>query len=181
MSSSEILISFMFYLCAGLILLSSIFVIISKKIIHSVLFSLITFISIGILFFLLKADYNAVIQISIYGIGIPILFVFAIMFTSDKQDKITFLTFTPRFITSIITGILFVIVLFNILLISSSVINWLFTPQTTININYFEMFDLISIGLYIHYIIAFEVVSLLILLTIIGISTFNIFKEKKRG
>lgn len=181
MNSYELLISFIFYLCTGLILISAIFTVLSKKIVHSVLFSLITFLSIGILFFLLNAEYNAVVQISIFGVGIPILFVLAIMFTSEKVDTLTFLSFSPRFMISIITGFLFVLVLFNILLISSSVINWLFTPQTSININHYEMFDLISKGLYINFIIAFELVALLVLLVIIGLSTIGIIKEKKRG
>ena len=181
MTSPDILTSVIFYLCAILIISCSIGTIISKKIIHSLALSVVVFIVTAGLFFLLTAEYNAVIQIAIYGIGIPILLVFAIMFTSQRLDKDIYLSFTPRFMLSLISAVLFVLTIFNILLISSSVIDWLFTPQSNISINRFEMMNALSTGLYVKYFFAFELISLLIFLVIVGLSTLNIFKEKKHG
>ena len=87
MTSADILTSVIFYLCSIIIIACSICAILSKKIIHSLALSVIVFIVTAGMFFLLSAEYNAVIQIAIYGIGIPILLVLAIMFTSQRLDK----------------------------------------------------------------------------------------------
>lgn len=181
MTSSDVLTSVIFYLSAFLILGCAIFSIISKKIIHALALSVVVFIVTAVLFFLLNAEYNAVVQIAIYGIGVPILLVFAIMFTSRKLDEDIYLSFTPKFMLSLISAVLFVLTIFNILLISSSVIDWLFTPQSNVSINRYEMMNALSNGLYVKYFFAFELISLIIFLVIVGLSTLNIFKEKKRG
>ena len=181
MSSSDIFTSIIFYLCAVNLIFSSIFTILSRKIIYSIIFAVIVFFTVGIIFLFLSAEYNAIVQIAVYGIAIPILFVLAIMFTSYNIDKTVYLSFTPRFIFTVISAILFVLTLFNILLISSSVIEWLFTPQAVISINRYEIFKAISDGLYIKFLLSFEMVALLALSVIVGLSSLNIFKGVRNG
>lgn len=181
MSENNILLCIIFYSCAVLIVFSAFLSIFTNRIIYSLLFAVIVFFTASGLFFLLGAEYNAVIQIAIYGIAVPILFIFAIMFTSDKLDKQIYLSFSPRFSLTMISASLFVLTIFNILIVSSSVMSWIFTPQSDIQTNKYVMFDAISSGLYINYVLAFEFVSLLLLLVIVGISSLNLFKERKRG
>lgn len=181
MNSSDIFTSIIFYLCAANVIFSSIFTILSRRIMHSLLFAVILFFAVGIIFLFLSAEYNAIIQIAVYGVAIPVLFVLAIMFTSHRIDKQVYLSFTPRFIFTIISAILFVLTLFNILLISSSVIEWLFTPQSVISLNRYEMFNAISDGLYIRFLLSFEMIALLTLSVIVGLSSLNIFKGTRNG
>ena len=181
MNSSDILVSVIFYTCAFLILGCAICSILAKKIIHSIFLAVIVFFATAGLFFLLNAQYNAVVQIAIYGLAVPILFVLAIMFTSQQKEDLLNLSFSPKFLIALISAVLLFLTIFNILIISSSVIEWLFTPQSALNINQFEMFDAISTGLYTTFFFAFELVSLLIFMVILGLSTLNLYKEKKRG
>ena len=181
MNSSDIFTCIIFYLCAANVIFSSIFTILSKRIMHSLLFAVILFFTIGIIFLFLSAEYNAIIQIAVYGVAIPILFVLAIMFTSHKVDKNIYLSFTPRFIFTVVAAILFILTLFNILLISSSVIEWLFTPQSVISINRYEIFKAISDGLYVKFLLSFEMIALLALSVIVGLSSLNIFKGARNG
>ena len=181
MSEANILSSIIFYSCAILIIVSAFLSIFVNRIIYSLFLAVIVFITASGIFFLLGAEYNAVIQIAIYGIAVPILFIFAIMFTADKLDEKTYLSFSPRFSLTMISAALFVLTIFNILVVSSSVMGWIFTPQSDIQFNKYQMFDAISSGLYINYVFAFEFVSLLLLMAIVGISSLNLFKEKKRG
>ena len=181
MNSAEILNSVIFYLCAFLIVTGACFTVLANRIIYSLFFAVIVFFTTGIVFFMLNAEYNAVVQIAVYGVAVPVLFAMAIMFTNYKFDKDIYLAFSPRFIFAVIAAILFVLTLFNILLISSSVIEWLFTPQSTVSINKYEMFNALSNGLYIKYFFSFELVAIIILTVIVGISTLNLRKGKKRG
>lgn len=181
MTSADILTSVIFFVCAILIICCAVFSIFAKKIIHSLFLAVVVFFAIGALFFLLSAEYNAVIQITIYGVAIPILFAFAIMFTAQNLEENLYLSFSPRFLITLISAVLFVLTIFNILIISSSVINWLFTPNSNININRYEMINALSNTIYIKYFFAFELVSLLVFIVIVGISTLTLLKGKKHG
>lgn len=181
LSSAEILNTVIFYLCAFLVVVGAVFTILSNRIIYSLFFAVIVFFCTGIVFYLLNAEYNAIVQIAVYGVAVPILLALAIMFTDYKIDKDIYLAFSPRFIFTITASVLFVLTLFNIMLISSSVIEWLFTPQSSVDINRYEMFNAISNGLYMKFFFSFELISLIILTVIVGLSTLNLRKGKKRG
>ena len=83
----DILKTLIFYGFAGAIILFALLSVFALRILYSLLAAVCVFFITAGIFFMLGADYNAVIQIAIYGIAIPILFVLAIMFTSDKLDK----------------------------------------------------------------------------------------------
>ncbi len=176
----DILKSLIFYGFAGVILLFAFLSIFSFRILYSLICAVCVFFATAGLFFLLGADYNAVIQIAIYGIAIPILFIFAIMFTSDKLDKSTYLTFKPRFyFTFMSAGVLFLALIYLLAtsLSLSSNSNWILQKQTMF-INKFQMFKAISDGFFTNYVIAFELFSVLLLILVVGFSTFNIIREK---
>ncbi len=176
----EILKSFIFYSFAGVIILFAILSIFSFRILYSLLAAILVFFATAGIYFLLGADYNAVIQIAIYGIAIPILFVLAIMFTSDKLDKSTYITIKPRLFFSFFgLGILFLSLLYLIFisLNLSSNSAWLLDKQTMF-INKYQMFYAISNGFLVNYVYAFELFSLLLLIIVVGISTLNLLKEK---
>lgn len=176
----DILKSLIFYGFAGAILLFAVLSIFSMRILYSLLAAVCVFFATAGIYFLLGADYNAVIQIAIYGIAIPILFVLAIMFTSDKLDKKTYITLKPRFFFSFMgIGILFLSLVYLIATSLSLRSNqaWVTLRQTLV-INKYQMFNAISDGFFINFVFAFELFSILLLIVVVGISTLNLVKEK---
>ena len=180
MSNIEVLKTLIFYGFAGCIILFSVLSIFANRILYSLISAVIVFFTSAGIYFLLGADYNAVIQIAIYGVAIPILFVLAIMFTADKQDKKVYLAFGPRFyLTFLSLGVLFlsIIYLFATVFSLSSGVNWLVQKQTLV-VNKYQMFNALSDGFFVNYVFAFELFSLLLLIVVVGLSTFNLIKEK---
>ena len=181
MQEIDVLKCLIFYGFSGLILLFAVISIFSMRILYSLISAVVVFFTVAGIYFILGADYNAVIQISIYGIAIPILFVLAIMFTSDKIDKQTYLAFKPRFLLALgACGALFISLIF---LIATSMnfdfkASWIMTKQTMF-INKYQMFSAISDGFFVNYVYAFELFTILLLIIVVGFSTFDILNSKK--
>lgn len=176
----DILKTLIFYGFGGAIILFALLSIFSFRILYSLLFAVCVFFATAGIYFLLGADYNAVIQIAVYGIAIPIMFVLAIMFTAEKLDKKIYLTIKPRFFFSFLSiGILFLSLFY--LLVTSLNLNsnsaWLMLKQTMF-INKYQMFNALSEGFFVNYVFAFELFSILLLVVVVGISTLNLIKEK---
>lgn len=176
----DILKTLIFYGFAGIIILFALLSIFSFRILYSLLAAICVFFATAGIYFILGADYNAVIQIAIYGIAIPILFVLAIMFTAEKLDKKIYLTLQPRFFFSFLgLGVLFLSLIY--LIVTSLSLNsnsaWLMLKQT-MSINKYQMFTALSDGFFVNYVLAFELFSILLLIVVVGISTLNLIKEK---
>lgn len=176
----DILKALLFYGFGGAILLFALLSIFSLRILYSLLSAVCVFFATAGVYFLLGADYNAVVQIAIYGVAIPIMFVLAIMFTADKLDKKTYITIQPRFFFSFLgLGVLFLSLVYLIAtsLSLSSNSAWIAQKQTMF-INKYQMFNAISDGFFTNYVFAFELFSVLLLIVVVGISTLNLLKEK---
>lgn len=176
----DILKTLIFYGFAGAIILFALLSIFAFRILYALLAAVCVFFATAGIYFILGADYNAVVQIAIYGIAIPILFVLAIMFTSDKLDKKLYITLKPRFFFSFLgLGVLFLSLIY--LITTSLGLNsnsaWILQKQTLF-INKYQMFSALSEGLFVNYVFAFELFSLLLLIVVVGISTLNIIKER---
>lgn len=176
----NILKSLIFYGFAGAIIFSALFSIFSLRILYSLIAAVCVFFLTAGIYFLLGADYNAVVQIAVYGIAIPILFVLAIMFTSDNVDKKTYITGKPRLYLAFMgIGVLFLSLVY--LIATSLSLNsnsaWILQKQT-IFINKYQMFKAISDGFFVNYAFAFELFSILLLIVVVGISTLNLVKGK---
>jgi NADH:ubiquinone oxidoreductase subunit 6 (subunit J) len=104
----EIINFIIFIILAGVLILSALAAVFAPKIVYSILSAIISFMSIAGLFFTLNADFVGVAQIFVYGVGVSILLVFAIMFTSKKQEKSLYLANPTR----IFLGFIFVSALF---------------------------------------------------------------------
>lgn len=175
----DILKSLIFYGFAGATIFFALVCILAPRILYSLLSAICVFFATAGVYFLLGADYNAVIQIAIYGIAIPILFVLAIMFTSDKLDKKIYITIKPRFYFAFLgLGALFLSLVYLIATALSFNSNaaWILQKQTMF-INKYQMFNALSDGFFLNYVYAFELFSILLLIVIVGISTLNLIKE----
>lgn len=104
-----------FYLIAGVALLGAAITVFAPRIVYNAIALVVTFLSIAGIFILLNADFIAAAQIIIYGVGVTILLIFAIMLTGKEEDKKLWIAFAPR--TLIIlgcAGMFFLIGLFGI-------------------------------------------------------------------
>ena len=82
-------IQIIFFLLAGLVLLSGAMVVIVKNIIHSALWLIASFAGVAALYFLLEAPFIGVIQILVYAGAVSILVLFAIMLTRQVTGEAT--------------------------------------------------------------------------------------------
>jgi len=183
MNETEIIKSLIFYGFAGLTLAFFLLSVLSKNILYSLLFAVIAFFNIGGLFFSLNADYNAVVQISVYGVAIPVIFLFAIMLTDKNENKKINLSFSPRFFISLIaTVFLFMILWYSIEFARNfnNNISIFFNPDKPAIGNY-ESIIAIANSLYVNYSVPFILFSIIVLTVIVGISLLNVIKEKNHG
>lgn len=166
MSTAEIL----FFILAGLTVLSAFLTISSRRPVYSILYLIITFFSISGHYILLNAQFLAVVNIIVYGGAIMVLFLFVIMLMNlNKEDK----NFSKAFI--IMAGTL-VSSLFFVLTVSifnrSSVNTELLTAEGHIGLT-----EKLGEVLYSEYVIPFELASILFMAAMIG----AVLLSKKRS
>jgi NADH-quinone oxidoreductase subunit J len=71
-----------FYLFAAVTLVSAIFVVTNRNIVHSAFFLLFTFFGVAGIYVMLGADFVAIVQLIVYVGGILILILFGVMLTN---------------------------------------------------------------------------------------------------
>lgn len=181
MNELEIIKSITFFGFAAAIIVFALLTLFARRILYSLLFAVILFFSVGGIFFSLGADYNAVVQIIIYGVAIPILFLFAIMFTSSYENRKVNISYSPRFFVGFLSASLLFMMLWYAVQFAlgiSDKVGLLFNSILP-DSNSSEMFMAMSNGIYINYSLPFMMIGLLILIVVVGLTTFNVIKEKK--
>lgn len=78
----------LFFLLGAIMIVSALMFISRKNIVHSVLYFLLTMLSIGGIFFLLRAPFLAAAQILVYAGAITVLFLFVVMLTMTRIPEI---------------------------------------------------------------------------------------------
>ncbi len=145
-----------------------------RDVVHSAFSLLLTFLGVAGLFFLLRADFLGTVQILIYAGGIMILFLFAIMLTKERHDNIW--QRSPTYLVAAGLGSLSLLVL---LLIGVGTVPW---PGGTPGISVGST-RAIGLALFTRYVLAFEAISLVLLVAMIGAIAVarNILPSRSRG
>lgn len=159
MEAAEIL----FFVLAGLTLLSGILTVVSKNPIHSILYLIITFFSISGHYILLNAQFLAVVNIIVYAGAIMVLFLFVVMLMNlNKEDK----SFSKPFIifSGAIVSLLFFALTVGIFLQSDVKEN----NQTLLGEGSIGLTENLGSVLYSDYVIPFELASILFMGAMIG-------------
>lgn len=167
--------SILFYITAIMLIGACVMAVISKKIMHSVFDSLITFVLVGFLFFALNAPLVGALQISVYGIALSILFAIAINLTNyEKEENIKV---SPRLFSSIIGTLL---ISSSVLIMLKETMNYDSIFANFINNSHlltsFDTASQISTELLYNNLIAFELLGIYLLIALIGISVLLVFK-----
>ena len=177
----EQLNAIIFYIISAIIIFSSIAVIFTKKIMKSVFFALVTFICFGLLFFFLNALFNGVIQISIYGIALCILFAIAVMLTNNNEEETHRIKFSPAIIFAFLGVIM---ILSSILIFLKETIMYDSVFKTYINSSHIltslDNTKQLSSELLTHNLYSFELLGLYLLIVLIGILVLLTFKGESK-
>ena len=168
-----------FYPLAFMLVIFSLLAISLKNVFRSLLSAIVVFFLVGLLFYILGSEYNAVIQIAIYGIAVPIILGLAIMFTNlkkeDKEDKPKNLNYLI-----ILTAGLFILTLFYLVLTSLAVMPIGFNILDERSTFAMQTISAFGEGIFVKYVFAFEVISLILTLVVVGLTMFRRINKCKK-
>ncbi|MBI4650637.1 NADH-quinone oxidoreductase subunit J [Candidatus Desantisbacteria bacterium] len=170
-----------FYIFGTLAFFTALLVVTQKNVVHSALSLILFFVAMAGLFISLEAEFLAGLQIFLYAGGIMVMFVFVVMIInipkSQREPRFT----KQRYIALVVMIILFIEVIY---LLSKTVFKGtkgIFTPEKVAKIS-----NTVAVGqvLYREYLFAFELISLVVLVSMIGavvLSTRRIRQRKSRS
>jgi NADH-quinone oxidoreductase subunit J len=162
---------FMFFVFAAIIVVFSILTVTSRRILRAATFLLFVLVSTAGLYFMLRFNFLAAIQLTLYAGGIVVLIIFSILLTSQIAAKLEQPALTKKIFAGLAAVIgaslcIYTILAFNF--IPSTI------PSVGTNIETIGQ-ALISTGKY-GYALPFEVISILLLAAMVG----SIIVAKKR-
>ena len=165
-------IQLIFIATALMTLLSAVFVVNRKNMVHAGLFMVLSFFGIAIFFVLLSATYLAVVQVIVYIGAIAILVIFAVMFTRRIASDDVVTTNENSGMAGIVSAMLF----FTLLMIMGgwSKFNMAMPVLNRPGIHPDNLGQVLIVELGVGllspdgYVIPFEVASILLLVALIG-------------
>lgn len=153
----------LFFVLAGLTLLSGLMTVTTKSPVHSILYLIITFFSISAHYVLLNAQFLAVVNIIVYAGAIMVLFLFVVMLMNlNKGDK----NFSKPFIIAaggVIAAIFFALTVGIFLKSDVKGAN-----QTLLAKGDIGLTEKLGTALYTDYVVPFELASILFMGAMIG-------------
>lgn len=167
----------LFYPSALLMIIFAILAIRFKNIFYSLLSAILVFFFAGFFFYILGSEYNAVIQIAIYGVAVPIVLGLAIMFTNLKKEYKTEAKNSNLKYLMILTSGIFILALLYLVMTSKVVSNFGFNFSDNIKNTSVQVLSAFSQGIFVNYIYAFELIALILTIVVVGITLLN--KEDK--
>ncbi|SHK81737.1 NADH-quinone oxidoreductase subunit J [Fibrobacter sp. UWH4] len=154
-----------FYLVAFIILVTAVCTVAVKNILQSAVFLIFSFVATAILYLLLHAEFTALAQVMVYVGGVVIFVVFTILLTSRLGED-AFSVKIPRIFAAFALSIIFVLVMVKCLLPIEGLSNGVVAaPEGYASLKAFAL-RLLGYG-EDGFVIPFEVVSILLLMTLI--------------
>lgn len=163
-----------FYPAAVVMILFAFLAIKFKNIFYSLLSAIVVFFLAGMFFYVLGSEYNAVIQIAIYGVAVPVILGLAIMFTNLRRDEVKkeHKSSNLKYIM-FLTGGVFILGLIY-LIMTSLVINPAgFNTSDEMGNTSLQVIGAFGHGIFVQYVWAFELVSLILTIIAAGLTIFN--------
>lgn len=156
----------LFYIFAALAIVSAIFVIISRNVVHSAAFLGATLFAVAGIFLTLNAEFLAGVQVIVYVGGILVLFVFVIMLIAVERSEHERQYNRQWTIALLTSGILIAEIVYGLyqgkdtFVLPPAVI----PPAAPVTGNS----ELVGTALYTEYLLPFEIASILLLVAIVG-------------
>ena len=166
-----------FYSITLLTILFSVLAISFKNIFYSLLSAIVVFFLAGLIFYILGSEYNAIIQIAIYGVAVPIILGVAIMFTNlrdnkkaeEKKSRLKYLIF-------LVFGISLLAIIY-LFLTSFIVVPIGFNIMEQSQLNTINSVSIFGKEIFSRYVFAFELISVILTIVVVGLTMFK-NKEK---
>lgn len=161
-----------FYSASFFIILFAIFALFVKNVIYSLLWATLVFFFGAVFFYILGSEYNAIIQAAIYGFAVPVIIGVSIMFCGGKKIS-TKSQSERKFVLPYITlmcAAIFVLGFIYLIMISLVMMPDTFNIMEMVQTTAFDNIFAFAKGIFINYVWAFELVSLLLTIVIAGIS-----------
>ncbi|MDX1904002.1 MAG: NADH-quinone oxidoreductase subunit J [Thermonemataceae bacterium] len=159
---------YIFYFFLFLLIMSTFFISISKNLLYAVFALLLSFLSLASLYVFLGADFVAASQVVIYVGGILVLLVFGVMLANRQEHTETIISENLSKISSIILSIAFFAI------IGQEIFR---TEWATMKVAHSSGVQQIGIALLNQYVLAFELIGVLLLVALVGASWIASQKE----
>ena len=159
-----------FYTASAFITIFTLVALMNKNVIYSLLASIVVFFAGAIFFYILGSEYNAIIQAAIYGIAVPVLIGLSIMFTSGKAEN---KKLEKIGLATLIFSMMFVFIFADILIFSISKFPQTFSFSELAQVNPYDVLSSFAGGIFINYVWAFELLSILLTIVIVGLTIFR--------
>ena len=148
-----------FYIFAAITILSALFVVTTRNIVHSAFYLLFTFFGVAGIYVLLGADFIAIAQIMVYVGGILILILFGVTLT-NKITSVEIRTGTVQMLPAAIGVAIFMGAVISVMMMT----NWKSEPgmiplTTTKDLGHLLINE---------YVLIFELLGILLLIALIG-------------
>ena len=168
-----------FYPLSILLILFAVLTISVKNIFRSLLSAIAVFFLAGLLFYILGSEYNAVIQVAIYGVAVPIVLGLAIMFTNLKKAEKEEKTSNMNYLLILAVG-LFILTVIYLMLTSLAIMPIGFNVLDDIGTNAVQSISAFGSGILIRYVWAFEIISLILTIVVVGLTLFRRINKCKK-
>ncbi len=171
--------SIIFYSTSFLIIIFGILTIALRNIFYSLLSAICVFFLTAIFFFLLGSEYNAVIQLAVYGFAIPIILAFGIMFTNFRATRRRKNKNSDYAV--VLTGGIFIMAVIYLILVSIVVVPEGFHNGILFDIemNTYYNFEIFAKGIFGKYVFAFELISIILTIIAAGLTMIKRGEIKK--
>lgn len=159
-----------FYIAAGVAIASTIMAISGRNAIHSLLYLILSLLSISIIFYLLNAPFIAALEIIVYAGAIMVLFIFVTMMLNigtEKRAERKWLTPQMWIVPSMLAAILFID-----LMLALNNVKALDAEEKVI------MPKQVGISLFTTYVLAVEIAAILLMAGVIG--AYHLGSQKKK-
>ena len=167
-----------FLIIAAIAVGAALGVIINRNVVHSALSLLVNFCALAVLYFMLNAQFLAVAQIMIYAGAIVVLFLFVVMLLgADLGEKISsWLTLQNAFLAAL--GIILLTVVGTA--VFENYINGAHGDFTQEAVQEYGQVQMIGSVLFTDYVLAFQLVAVLLSVGIIGVVWLAQFQKKSK-
>lgn len=162
-----------FYSASVLITIFALLALFARNVVYSLLAAVVVFFFGALFFYVLGSEYNAIIQAAIYGLAVPVIIGVSIMFTTRSAGGRK--SFITPYITLLCSGI-FLLAFIYLVMMSLAMSPNTFHNMELVQVNAFDTIRAFARGIFIDYVWAFELVSLLLTIVIAG---FGLIKFRK--
>ena len=154
---------FLFYLAAGIALLSTVLALTRANAAHALIFLIVSLLAIAVLFFFLGAPFAAALEIVIYAGAIMVLFVFVVMMLNlsdvSREQERAMLDFSHWWLPGLLATVLLAELLFVLLAVES---------ESSVSSVRAVLPKEVGLSLFGPYVLGVELASMLLLAGLVG-------------